>query len=286
MKSVPFAVCLAAFIAASSPLGLQAQPQAPAQRGVAQAVFHGLPARLRDLNDLRLLKDDAPQAAIEALADAPEAPGPPPKERFTAPQKTEVLLSWLRAERRDPSPTTTGGGGGPIDSGYIQAQLVKKLEVEGDPRAVEWVLSSRDLKDEGLRDAMRLVLGFKGDRSQVHDLERILLKNPNPDFRSIAAEDLGLLGSASSLPALERALGDEYPLTFASHSHGGEVVTLHPVRQVVAETIRILSDSTVREAQMERGRFFARTAAAMRRDTLPGNMTPRHFVDIANGGKG
>ncbi len=47
-------------------------------------------------------------------------------------QRTEVLVAWLAQERRCPSPVNLGLGGD-IDSGYIQAQIIKALAEIGDP---------------------------------------------------------------------------------------------------------------------------------------------------------
>ena len=39
----------------------------------------------------------------------------------------QVLLSWLVEERNNPTPSFTGGGGGTIDSGYIQLKSLRHL---------------------------------------------------------------------------------------------------------------------------------------------------------------
>ncbi len=264
----------------------QAQQQALAPQVAAQTGFYGLPAHLRDLTDLLLLEDDPPQAAGATQADGSEVPSLPPMKRFTAPQKTEVLLSWLAAERKNPSPTTTGLGGGPIGTDYIQAQLVKGLAADGDRLALEWVLSSKSLKDEGLRDAVRLALGGMGDQGQIPALERILLKNPNPYFRAIAVDDLSLLDSAASLPVLERALEDDYSETFASHTHGGKVVTLYPVREAAAQTIKVLENPVMREVKRKWSQPLLNSKTDNSQYMSAHRMSPQHFVDIANGGKG
>lgn len=230
------------------------------QQAHAQQTLYGLPARMRDLSDLELTDTNT----------------------LTPPQKTEVILSWLVEERNHPSPTTQGTGGSPIDSDYLQAQIVKDLEVWGDPNAVGWVLSSTSLKDEGLRDIMVLVLGSMGDRSQLPKIESIMQDNPNPYLRAIAAEDLGLLGSVSSIPVLEKAAKDPFFLTFASESHGGKVIDFYPVRQVAGETLKVLRDPDALKLKMERNQFFVQRLNNARLYAHQHNLKPERFTKIAD----
>lgn len=286
MKKILLTAGISVFVAALLSLGVQAQQKPSVRESSVGTGLYGLPTHLRDLTDLSLLEDDVPQAAASTPIGSQEAPSLPQKSLYTAPQKSEVYLSWLAAERKTPSSVTTGLGGGPIGTNYIQAQIVKGLSADGDRLALEWVLSSKELKDEGLRDAVRLALGGMGDQSQVQDLERILLKNPNPYFRAIAVDDLGLLDSAASLPVLERALEDSYSETFASHSHGGKVVTLYPVREAAAQTVKVLGDPVMREAKRKWSQPLRDRKVDNSLYMLAHGMSAQHFVDIANGGKG
>ena len=66
-----------------------------------------------------------------------------------------MLAWWLAQERANPSPPTTGLGGGGIDSGYIQAQIVKMLRRMGDASAMTELVESGTISDEGVRDGPR-----------------------------------------------------------------------------------------------------------------------------------
>ncbi len=230
------------------------------QTNAVQQTFYGRPLRLNNLSNLESLEAND----------------------LAASQKTEVLLSWLAAERGNPSPAITGHGGGQIDTDYIQAQITKTLETQGDPLAMSWVASSSLLKDPDIRDNMQIVLGFMGDAGQVTALEHILLNNKNPYLRAMAAEDLGLLGSTSSLPVLKAVRKDNFGLTFASEQNGGKMTTFYPVRQVVEETIRILSTPSLLAQQKMRGQLFAGRLASARKYAATHMLSQSHFVRIAN----
>ena len=226
----------------------------------AQQSLYGRPARLRSLADLNLLEGND-------LATS---------------QKTEVLLSWLAEERDNPSPTTAGHGGGPIDTDYLQAQIIKALETKGDPLAVGWVSASTSVKDQSTRDGMRLVLGFMGDKGQIPAMEKILTSNTNPYFRAMAAENLGLLGAVFSIPTLKSARKDAFSVSFASEQNEGKLTTFYPVRQVVEETINILGKPGLLAQEKQRGQFFAAKVMAAKKYALAHKLSPSHFVRIAN----
>lgn len=197
--------------------------EAPTQVGMAHAQaqtgLYGLPTRMRNLTDLTPIID---------------------RQDLTSLQKTEVLLAWLGQERSDPSPTTTGLGGGPIDSSYIQAQMIKGLGTLGDPQAIDWLLSNPQVTDESLRNACRLALGLMGDQRQIPMLVKILREDPDANYRTLAVEDLNVLGAAQALPDIERALQDRYSVTF-DHMHKGRI-TFYPVREAATAALRVLKD--------------------------------------------
>jgi hypothetical protein len=143
-------------------LGQRAVP--PSERGL-----YGLPARLRSLADLGLVARN---------------------RDLTPLQKTEVEIAWLVEERRVASPTTRGLGGGPIDSDYIQRQLIVCLGVDGDPGALDLLLNSGEFEDQGIRDALCLALAFNGDKRQIQPLIAMLKSDPSPGHRYLAAERL------------------------------------------------------------------------------------------------
>ena len=101
-------------------------------------------------------------------------------------------------------------------------------------------------------------------------------------LRAVTAEDLGLLGSVSSLPALRQARKDSFSLTFAREEHGGKMATFYPVRQVVEETIRVVSTPSLLAQEKQRGQFFANRVVAAKKYAMAHKLSPSHFVRIAN----
>jgi len=152
----------------------------------------GMPERLRQLQDLKRVVG--------------------PESRLSPEQRTLVLLGWLARERRQPSPSTKGLGGFPITSGYIQAQILQVLAGTADPVLIETLAGSPQVRDAGIRDAMRLSLGLMRDARQIPALTSILWKHPEPYFRWRAAQALiheayGLpVCSASTLIGTSRSL--------------------------------------------------------------------------------
>jgi hypothetical protein len=154
----------------------------------AQPEAYGLPPRLTSLTDLTAVHE---------------------RKDLTPAQKTSALVAWLIEEREHPSATRRGLGGGDIDSGYTQAQILKALVQEGDPLVVSTMASDPDV-DADVRAGMRIVLGLMGDRDSAPELIDILEAHPEADFRVGAAEALGSLGATEAAPALARALEDPF----------------------------------------------------------------------------
>ncbi|MHB1460116.1 MAG: HEAT repeat domain-containing protein [Armatimonadota bacterium] len=187
---------------------------------VCQPTKPRIPAKLSSLRDLRLVLD---------------------RNDLTSAQKTDMLLSWLDKERRQPTPTTTGFGGGDINSGYIQAQIIKSLKEVGNPLTLIAVISDPNT-DPNIIDAAHLALGRMGDITQIPKLINILEHHSEPYFRVIAAETLGSLGATRAIPALERALHDEYTVMGGAYVGGPrEPATAYPLRDAAEVALRVLN---------------------------------------------
>jgi hypothetical protein len=189
-----------------------------------------LPERLRDLRDL-----------------APEVLAPHARGRQVV---TATLITWLYNEHSTPSPTTRGLGGGPIDSGYIKAQIVLELGQTGDRRLIR--AARRSARYERIRDWLTVALALTVDwpkpsprearallpemRTLVPHLAALVLSHPEPFLRERAARALGDIGDPAALPALRKALADPEGL----RSPGQTDRVIHPVREAARASIRII----------------------------------------------
>lgn len=203
----------------------------------------GVPEKLRQLKDLKRVVG--------------------PESRLSPEQRTLVLLEWLARERRQPSPSTKGLGGFPITSGYIQAQILQVLSGTADPVLIETLAGSPQVRDAGIRDAMRLSLGLMRDARQIPALTSILQKHPEPYFRWRAAQALGALGATEAAPALRRALSDSFSVRSEGgvRSKRGDVV--YPVRDLARAALDLLRDrKALAETRKGRERFTHRLHAA------------------------
>ena len=233
---------------------------APAPVRPGEGGLYGLPARMRSLTDFDYILFNNPLTSLQTL---------------------EVVLQWFEGERREPSAPSLGLGGGIIDSGYIQGQLVIALANAGPPGSLDWLLSSGKVADEVTQDVLRLALAACGDGRQIEPLIRILRVHDNPDFRWLAAERLGLLGASEAIPALEAALQDPFSAkVYATAAHGD---TLYPVRDAAQSALRRLRDTqAVAAARTRRAKFAARLPQA--RKSLAKNAAAlRRLVLAANG---
>ena len=180
--------------------------------------LHGLPGRLRTLTDLELV----------------------PKAPLSDFQKTEVLFTWLVEERREPSPATTGLGGYPIDSDWIQRNIVMVLAGVADPLVMRRLAASKQVRDPGLREGVDLALAVMGDKSRTPALIRILKTSRQPSFRAKAAAMLGSLGVHKAVPALKQALKDPHVVVSAGGLHSAKGDLHYPVRKTAAIALRVL----------------------------------------------
>jgi hypothetical protein len=218
-----------------------------------------IPEKLRSLTDLQKL-------------------GPP----LTLLQRLEWLVRWLAEERRQPSKTTTGIGGGPIDSGYIQQQLIRAMGGGGDLRALKWLSISTEVKDPTIKLAFKLALGLQGDEAQLHVLANTLTESEDPNHRLLAAFGLGIIQAQDALPLLKQALNDPYKVTaYGIGEHTGN--TEYPVR--------ITAEGAIRQIELPEGREFAKRKIAQFKELTKDyelfvveNKTALHrIVSLANG---
>lgn len=189
---------------------------------------YGLPKRMRGLTDFQLLYKN--------------------RKQRTSLEESKIVLTWMAEERKAPSPTTRGVGGGDITSGYIQAQMMIHLGYDASPLFMQKLADNSDI-DPAMRDAARIILGLMGDAKQESALISILEKHSEPYFRAMSARALGVFGSINALPALKAALDDPYSV------HAGrscvrvpgtsdESIT-YPVREAAKESIRNIENPQV-----------------------------------------
>ena len=188
------------------------------------------------------------------------------RKDLTSLDKTEILATWLAREWREPSPKTTGLGGGDITSGYIQVQMITLLFTQGNPIMLAEASSDKRANPQ-MCDAMRISLGYMGDASQIPDLIRILRSNREGYYRSEAARALGHLGATEAIPALKKALDDEFS-AHASNSLRGEY-TAYPVRDSASAALTVLSKQNSVDQALERRRVFEERSENLRQGLAP-----------------
>jgi hypothetical protein len=233
MSSKRSAVFLAALAALALGVG----------RSSAQPEQYGFPERLTDLTWLGPIEERKDLDSLE---------------------KTEVLVTWLIREQRDPSPTRQGLGGA-ITSGYIQAQIITALFTQGDPLPLLEIASDAEA-ELAVKDAARISLGLMGDVGQIPDLIRILQDSPEGFYRAKAAEALGLLGASEAVPALRAALDDDFSVPGGSSI--SEENLAYPVRQYATESLRRLGAPESAAAAEARTRAFAERFQQMNRSLV------------------
>lgn len=202
------------------------------------------------------------------------------RKDLTPVQRTEILLMWLAEERRKPSETRTGLGGGDIDSGYIQIQIVKALFEVGDRAVLEWIAIAPQITDQGIRDAVSLALGIMGDRRQAPTLLNILRTHPIGHFRAEAAQILGSLGVVEARAVLQRAKQDEFAVKAGNSLRG--IYTSHPVSEAAERALRMLdSDVVIVQADEREEKFVARLKESQE-NARKQKLTQARFIAIAN----
>ena len=186
------------------------------QQGQRAAELFGMPNRLTGSNDWKKL-----------------APLP-----LTA--QTEVMLAWLVEERREPTPTYKGLGGGPIDTDYTQAQIVHSL-ASGDPRVLRWLVRSDRVRSSEMKAILGLALAMSGDKTAKPHILKALSSNKNPWLREKAATFLGEWPDDETVEALKAALDDPYHIQFERTLDTVEVVDKYPVREAAEHTLDVIA---------------------------------------------
>lgn len=214
-------------------LTLGATSSAQGAKDQEERLINGLPARMRSLTDLTPIGDV--------------------NSKLTKLQATEVLVQWLVEEKRIPTPTFRGIGGGPIYTNYIQQQLILGIGMYGDPVAVQWLF--RNSSHPVLRDDLAVALGIMGDATQVVNLRRILSSSQNPYLRDLSTRAFMSVGAVEAIPDLERASQDPFRLELANPRTGAPV--MYPVREAAEGAIRALHRIDILEAAEERKAKFS-----------------------------
>ena len=210
---------------------------------------YGLPGKLSNLTDL---------GPIARRTD------------ISSVHKTDILIVWLTEERRQPTPTSKGLGGGDVNSSYIQAQIVKALAEVGNPLTLR-AISSDQKADANIRDGARLALALMGDSTQIPKVIAILGNGREPFFRATAAEALGSLRATEAIPALQRALLDGYTDIGGGRGPSGPS-TIYPVRRNAQTALNVLNskDPELKKyVQKKRARFQQRLEAARKKASGP-----------------
>jgi hypothetical protein len=95
-------------------------------------------------------------------------------------------LAYLKGELAHPSPTVWGIAGGPIDTGYVQAQIVGTLAFPGSevPRLLR---QRRDgAKDPRLKKLLTVALGLTGAQDTFADLLQVARTDRHAAIRNTA----------------------------------------------------------------------------------------------------
>ncbi|MFY9234877.1 MAG: HEAT repeat domain-containing protein [Fimbriimonadaceae bacterium] len=176
-----------------------------------------IPQRLTSLTDLQLLRD------------------------MTLLSRLEWYVQWLAEEKRLPSKTTTGIGGGAIDSGYIQQQLVRSMAGGGDPRGLKWLVNSGLVKNREFDLEFRLALGLLADQTQKDVLISTVTADPNPNHRLLAASGLGRINARDAFAALRQvAANDPYYVNYVGSND--PKTREYPVRKKAESALRMIED--------------------------------------------
>ena len=160
---------------------------------------------------------------------------------MTSQQRLEGLLKYLKEEMANPSYPGIGPGGGPIDSGYIQLQMIGVLGHTVDPKDIA---AARDKEaDPAMRQRLTLALGRAGDRSVAQELAEILTHHPKGFMRRAAARGLHEVKAPSSKDALRAALADRYSaIGISDMGPPPGISKIYTVRREAAGALRALGE--------------------------------------------
>ena len=189
-------------------------------------------------------------------------------EGISPKNRVAVLIAILRHELENPCSLTHFIHGGYIaPTGYIQRQYVFGLEDIGSraiphlrKHLVQLKLSIQNLSPSlGNTESVDMVemqhilcaLGLLADKDVLKDLLKILEDEDGDGYiRQMAARALGNIGDKSAIPALTRALKDDFHVNYTNLMQPS---TIYPVREAACHSldalgvkIELVSDDTFR----------------------------------------
>jgi hypothetical protein len=153
-----------------------------------------------------------------------------------------LYLAFLQEEISQPSPASTGLGGGPITHDYILAQIVLAgAEAKADEAVLQQAAATAPAGE--YRDALQLTLGLLENRRTVLFLVDYLANTRNsPWLRERAARALTRIPEPRAIPALAAALKDPF---WVGSGCVGPRQKHYPVRAVARLALLNLKQSAV-----------------------------------------
>lgn len=164
------------------------------------------------------------------------------RPELNALQRTEIYLRWLVAERKQPTNTYLGLGGGPIDSSYVLANLSAALSGT-EARALRWLQESNRVQDPYLREALAVALGEAGDIQQHQRIAKIARESDDGYLRLDAASALYVMGAPELMEVLDyQAARDPFIVIIQDKPY-------YVVRNAARKMLHTLSKEGIRSAQ-------------------------------------
>lgn len=156
----------------------------------------------------------------------------------------------LKQEMASPSIPMMGEGGGPIDSGYLQAVIVgsvctyaqKGVEREAIRKVVAERLEAVPATDNAMHDRLTIILGLTGDPSAVAPVMKILDESTEWFLRAMAATALGEINDRKAIPALQRAMLNDNHVQIRF----GDCLTSYDVKHMVFSPTRLYAAEILR----------------------------------------
>jgi len=126
------------------------------------------------------------------------------------------------------------------NSERVLRQYVFNL-VELGPSITSLLYSYLDSLSGDVRNWIIIVLGFDKQQSVHEELRLLLLNNPNPNLRSMAARALSQYADSSDIEVFKKALSDPHKITYQSDhitETQGNTRTVYPVHSEAAAALR------------------------------------------------
>ena len=184
---------------------------------------------------------------------------------LSAADRVDGCLELLEQEMMSPSTPAFGMGGGPIDTGYLQAVIMGSVCTYGHKEAerdeirsiVAAKLQSTPASNRAMRDRLTIILGHTGDVSVAPQLISILENHPDGFMRcstSQALREMRWVAPNEYVPALKRVMeGDTYArvrLSGCLVRYDSATMVYSPVRDMVAWTLRRMGLSVPKGAEV------------------------------------